>query len=233
METSILIRRHIFALPADVIFTTRDLLSYGSRASIDQTLYRYVKSQVIVRLARGVFVRPKSAVACNFSLKSSATGEFTVGKKVHSVLEIAHAKAKAFGREIAKCGKDIACQFGWLDEALESNQRQKRHDKEFVFSVSGRTSSFRIGDVSVRLQGVCKRKMQLTESQVGQYVLALWTLGKFDCLEFLDKATKQLTRKDRHEIRSIARHVPGWLLKNWVTCQYNYVSLPKLAESFT
>jgi hypothetical protein len=82
MWTATFIRRHIFSLPADQPFTTRDCLIYGVRAAVDQTLYRLVKKGTIRRLARGIFVRDE--------------------RKYFSVFEIASIKAEAFGRKILK-----------------------------------------------------------------------------------------------------------------------------------
>ncbi|MBI4533459.1 MAG: type IV toxin-antitoxin system AbiEi family antitoxin domain-containing protein, partial [Candidatus Melainabacteria bacterium] len=57
MFTSSFIKRHIYRLPLDKIFSTRDFLIYGSRTAVDQTLAKLVKKGMIIRLARGVFVK--------------------------------------------------------------------------------------------------------------------------------------------------------------------------------
>jgi hypothetical protein len=51
------INRHIQKLPDTEIFTTRHMLIYGIRSSVDSVLSRLVRSGRIHRLARGVFVR--------------------------------------------------------------------------------------------------------------------------------------------------------------------------------
>ena len=73
------IQRHIRMLPARQIFTTREVLIYGTRTAVDSALSRMVEREVIARLARGVFVRDDSAEP--------------------TVAEIASAKAKAYGKE--------------------------------------------------------------------------------------------------------------------------------------
>jgi hypothetical protein len=80
MWTAASIRRHIFSLPADKPFTTRDCLTYGIRSVVDQTLYRLVKNGTIRRLGRGIFVRDE--------------------RKKFSAFQIAKLKAEAFGRKI-------------------------------------------------------------------------------------------------------------------------------------
>jgi hypothetical protein len=54
------IHLHIMRLPMTQIFTTRELLQYGTRGAVDQALYRMVESGFITRLARAVFVRDAS-----------------------------------------------------------------------------------------------------------------------------------------------------------------------------
>lgn len=74
------IYRHIRKLEPTQIFTTRDMLIYGSRTAVDSALHRMVKAEFIVRLARGVFVRDAS--------------------KEPSLFEIAEAKLRAFKAKI-------------------------------------------------------------------------------------------------------------------------------------
>lgn len=77
------VRRQIRRIPSDIIFTTRQLLNYSTRAIVDKTLSNLVKSGHIVRLARGVFIRD--------------------GSNIPSLYQIAYAKARAFGKEITAC----------------------------------------------------------------------------------------------------------------------------------
>jgi hypothetical protein len=51
------IRRHINSIPPTEIFTTRHMLIYAPRKSVDSALWRMVKNKEIYRLARGVFVK--------------------------------------------------------------------------------------------------------------------------------------------------------------------------------
>ncbi|MBY0547278.1 MAG: hypothetical protein K2W95_08280, partial [Candidatus Obscuribacterales bacterium] len=51
------IRRFLTTIVEGAIFSTRDLLSLGSRAAIDSALSRMVASGIIVRLASGLFLK--------------------------------------------------------------------------------------------------------------------------------------------------------------------------------
>ena len=52
--TSTFVRRHVNCLPPDVLFSTRELLQYGKRSAVDQSLSRLVKRGDIIRLTRGI-----------------------------------------------------------------------------------------------------------------------------------------------------------------------------------
>ena len=47
------IQRFISALPKNRIFTTREVLIFGTRGAVDRALGRLVKTERIVRLATG------------------------------------------------------------------------------------------------------------------------------------------------------------------------------------
>ena len=89
MATSSYVRRHINRLAPNVIFATRDLLSYGKRASIDQALCRLVKRGYIIRLAHGLFRREGS------------------NAPLPPILEVAKYKAAAFGKIIIADNNNI------------------------------------------------------------------------------------------------------------------------------
>lgn len=85
------IYRHIRQMPATKLFTTREMLIYGTRSAVDAALHRMVKSGFIYRLARGVFVRDAS---CKPSL-----------------LQIVEAKARAFKVRIEKHAETLLREF--------------------------------------------------------------------------------------------------------------------------
>jgi hypothetical protein len=86
-----LIRRHINSISPTEIFTTRHMLIYGLRKTIDSALSRMVADKYIHRLARGVFVK---------SLSGNPTLE-----------QIVQAKVKAFSGKIAIHAKKILSLF--------------------------------------------------------------------------------------------------------------------------
>ena len=61
VSTAELIRRKIEELPAGQPFTPAAFLSIAERSSVDKTLGRLVRSGVLIKPTRGVFVRPKES----------------------------------------------------------------------------------------------------------------------------------------------------------------------------
>jgi hypothetical protein len=178
------IRRHIIQLDPEKLFTTRELLKYGPRNAIDQTLWRLVKNGSIIRLARGVFVR--------------ASRTFTSP----SPRAVAEAKAKGFGKEIVTHGAVLVNQLN-----LDAYPSDKN-----VFCVNGSSSSFRYGKITIYFRKASKRKIKLGDTRAGHAIRALWHLGKEMVDHYaIMKATREFMRTDRVEARQSAQWQPAWL----------------------
>ena len=123
MFTAARIRQLINGIRRGQLFTSRQFLFYGSRGAVDQTLYSMVKAREIIRVARGVFMKK--------------------GSPEPSALAVARVKAEAFGKRIFKHGADAASALGFPVEANQSP----------TFACTGRSSSFRFGDLVISLRG--------------------------------------------------------------------------------
>src|ERR1700679_2928088 len=55
-STASMVRKHLFD-PSNKVTTRRDLLSYGTGGAVDQILFRLVRDGLLIRVARGVYVR--------------------------------------------------------------------------------------------------------------------------------------------------------------------------------
>lgn len=181
------IRRHVWELPIGQLCATRDFLTYGSRGAVDQALSRLVKSGILIRVARGVFIRE--------------------GSIMPSAMEVARAKARAFGKEIARHAADLAKELG-LTNVVSQVQR---------FAVNGRSSSFLLGAARIFLKGTSMRKMRLANSRAGDAIRALWHLGYCDP-QHIYLATSDFTREDRNEFRRLVAWMPTWLAQVCRSC---------------
>jgi len=185
------IRRFVFKFPLDKIFTTRDCLKFGLRRAVDSALFRLVEEGIIIRLARGVFIRDGSDL------------------KAIGAWKVAEAKARAFGKEIAGHGAKIAMELGLIP--------QSRTPMKFYVS-GGHSSSFRFGKVVIYFKGVSAKRMGIAYSKAGKAVRALWHLGRRNFTPNLLQAAKVgLRRSDEDELRESIRWMPAWLADRIVT----------------
>jgi hypothetical protein len=190
-------------LKEDQLFTTRDLLSYGNRAAIDQVLYRMVKLEILTRLARGVFIK--------------------YGAPLPTKYEIAKVKAEAFGKKIYKHCSELAdllneytagadwSPFG-MKERDKFKQTSDTTGNELILATSGCSSSFKCGNITIKFKSIAKRKLLTGESRAGILVRSIWHL-RIDSLikDTWRHAFHMLDRFDIQEIIRHKRHLPGWL----------------------
>ncbi len=181
-----MIKRYINLLPEGQIFTTRDVLQFGMRAAVDKALQRLILKDFIVRLARGVFVKERSR------------------RSIYSDLEIAHAKAAAFGRRILLAPINV------VDDPRSRNYGEPICNQTFY--IDGHTSSFKIGDKTITLKHSAPRKLRMTSTKAGEVARALWNLGERVANDNLIRGAKLLFRRDDPSVfRKNIRWMPAWL----------------------
>lgn len=184
MWTSSHIRKFVFDLQKGVIFSTRELLNFGTRAAVDQCLCRMVKNGDIRRLAWGLFMRDD------------------FGVPMPSSFAVATEKAKAFGRQIVSDGADAAKHLGL----------KPCGNRRTTYATNGRSSSFKYKNIRIYFKGISARKMSLGDNAVGLAIKALWRLGKQHCQpKHIELATLNFDWMER-ELFSLSQHLmPGWL----------------------
>jgi len=185
MSTTARIRDFIKKLDRDTIFTTRDLLTFGTRSSVDNAVYNLVNREEMVRIIPGVFSLPGS-------------------KRKLSLKELAIIKAKSFGHRIIKHASEIASDLGLASSRVPDN--------EVWFATSGSKSAFKFGSIKIRFKPTCARKMRLGDTRAGQVIRALNYIG---WRKVTDKtvalATVDLSGRTRRRLQSLASMMPAWL----------------------
>lgn len=185
MSTTARIRDFIKKLDRDTIFTTRDLLTFGTRSSVDNAVYNLVNREEMVRIIPGVFSLPGS-------------------KRKLSLKELAIIKAKSFGHRIIKHASEIASDLGLASSRVPDN--------EVWFATSGSKSGFKFGSIKIRFKPTCARKMRLGDTRAGQVIRALNYIG---WRKVTDKtvaiATVDLSGRTRRRLQSLASMMPAWL----------------------
>ncbi len=184
--TTLHIRMHINALADHAVFVTRDCLIYGTRNAVDIALSRMVKSKVIMRLTNGVFLK------INPLLKL----------KLPSILEVAHIKARAFGKKIFDHGAQLAHKLRLVEQGHPGP----------TYITDGPTSSFLYGETRIYFKGAAPRKVNLGGKEQGPLINALWYAGKRRVTgTTLPAATAHLGRVERHQLRKSPHLMPIWL----------------------
>jgi Family of unknown function (DUF6088) len=187
MRTINLIRAHINRLGPDAIFTSRDFLCYGKRSTIDSAVNRLIKKEMIVRVARGVFVR--------WSVK-------VMKGALPSALEVARAKCLGFGKAVFIHKKDAALQLGLVASGNESP----------TFSTLGNNTSFQYGEQRIRLVRVSPKDAKMADGFAGILIRALKQVGyhKEIASTLCEILGKTYRRTDRKEAKLAAAYLPSW-----------------------
>ncbi|MFH1261896.1 MAG: DUF6088 family protein [Pseudomonadota bacterium] len=169
-------------------FVSSEFLSLGTRAVVDQTLSRLVRSGKIRRLSRGVFIRP-------------AQNPY-VGEVMPGVREIAERLAKQRGYRIQEHGSEIARKFGLSTQmAMQS-----------IFLTNGPSRKIRMGNGEIQLKHVAERKLGPKNSKAGEVISLLWYLGKEAVGEgVLAKVKSRLSEEQLREVEEAIPSMPTWM----------------------
>src|ERR1700719_2750934 len=133
MWTASKIRRFVFRLAKGQMFASMELVHMGPRYMIDHTTSMLVRAGIILRLARGVFVRNDA------------------GLTLPSREEVAVYKANVFAKRIFVHGATAAARLGL----------KKADPTRTIFATNGCTSSFGCLGERVYFQGLSPRKVGL------------------------------------------------------------------------
>ncbi|AEK57400.1 DUF6088 family protein [Acidithiobacillus caldus] len=187
-KTALRIRKHIEAIPVGEPFTPTAFLGYGTRASVDQTLSRLAKAGWIERVTRGVFVRPE-------------INRF-VGKVMPEPLKVAETVAKTTGAVVQVHGA----------EAARRLELTTQVPTQSVFVTSGPSKRIRVGEMEIRLQHVCQRKLTLAGRPAGLALAAMWYLGKREVTPALvEKIRRKLGPSEFEMLKSATSSMPAWM----------------------
>ena len=155
MSTARAVRAGVRKLPEGKPFTRERFLEHGSRSAVDRTLSRLAGRGEIQRVARGVFVRPR-------------TSRF-VGAVAPDILEVVEAIAGNNGETVQVHGAEGARRFGLSTQVPTAP----------VFHTSASSRTIRIANIAVRMVHTSnRRRLQFAGEAAGAALAALWYLGK-------------------------------------------------------
>lgn len=167
-----------------------------ARAAVDQALCRLASTGKIVRITRGVYVRPEK-------------NRF-LGQILPTPFKVVEAIAKKTNEVIQVSGAEAARQFGLSTQV----------PAQPIFLTTGQSRSFQMGSLEVTLKHVSRKKIPFPESNVGLAILALWYLGKkLATTQIIKKIESKLTAQEFEKFTSSRKQMPAWMSD--VVLQYN------------
>lgn len=170
------------------VFVTREFLTLGSRAAVDEALSRMAKEGAVRRLARGLYDYPRLHP--------------DLGPIPADPDAVAAALARKAGSRLQSAGARAANALGL------STQVAARP----VYLTDGRARTVRVGGQTIELRHASPRAMAGAGRTEGTVIQALRHLG----LGNIDPATierlrQALTAREKAALRREALNAPGWL----------------------
>jgi hypothetical protein len=188
MKTTYQVQQSVQKKPRGQPFTASAMLQYGTRAAVDQALCRLASSGKVVRLTRGVYVRPEENRFVGQVLPEPLKVAEVIAKKTHGIVQVS--------------GVEAARQFGFTTQV----------PAQPVFLTTGHPRKFQIGNLTVNLKHVSRKKLPFPESKVGVAILALWYLGKQQVnSKTIEIIKKKLTPKEFEKFISATEYMPAWM----------------------
>ena len=189
MSTARTIRTGIRKLPKGKPFTSARFLEHGSRGTVDRTLSRLAARGEIQRLARGVFVRPR-------------TNRF-VGTVLPDILEVVEAIARSNGETVQIHGAEAARRLKLSTQVPTAP----------VFHTNASSRTIRIANVAVRMVHTSnRRRLQFAGEAAGAALAALWYLGEKNVTPKTVAAIEAaLGPAEFQRLRSA--DLPAWMIK--------------------
>lgn len=203
-DVSSSLRRYINMAPDGTIFTTAELRTLGKRKAVDKFMSRAAAADLLFRLARGVYLKPRSDAP----------------DWRPSIEEIVMAKVRAFQRDVvpSPSNEPLLQKVSQHDQA---NNPMSSAEGEIHLDTNGNTSSFRLyNGLVVKLKHIAMRKFDLAQSSIGRKLRDLWAsveaLNPSNLMQF----SQSLGREERRDVKVLLPLLPHWLsevlVSSWI-----------------
>jgi hypothetical protein len=173
------------------VWSAKDLLDLGARASVDQALHRLALAGKIRKVARGLYDYPQTSAL--------------VGKRAPAAHAVAKAAARARGAQARPTGAVAANALGL------STQVPARAE----YITDGPARQISIGGRHIKLKRVSPARFVLPAG-AGALMEALRYLGRDAVGKLTDadiqRVSKALDAADIRKLRSAMYHAPDWML---------------------
>lgn len=180
---------HAQRCPEGVPIAAKGLLHLGSRAAVDQALSRLAREGRLLRIGRGLYVRPI---------------ETKFGTRAPAVEKVVEAVAGLLGENVASSGAAAANALGLTTQVPVRT----------VYLTSGRSRKLCLGKQTVELKHAPRWQLALAHRPAGEAVRALVWLGPDKAKEASQKLRRTLPQGARKELASILHVLPTWLVQS-------------------
>lgn len=190
MKVAALIRQHVGLAQEGVLFRAALFLEHGSRAAVDQALSRLARAGVLVRVARGLYLRPKH-------------NRF-VGLVLPQPGQVAEAFANLSGARVEVQGAEAARRLGLSTQV----------PLQPIFVTSGPAKRLRLGALEVVLRHAAPGRLNFAGTPVGLALAALRYLGRGAVNQnALETAHRRLPPGALDALAEKQPGVPAWLAR--------------------
>jgi Family of unknown function (DUF6088) len=176
-------------LPEGALISAKELLHLGSRAAVDQALKRLEARNELMRLVRGVYVRP---VKTRFGVRAPAAERVVEG--------IAATRAET----VVAHGAAAANSLGLTTQV----------PTKLVFLTSGKSRQLKLGALVVEMKHAPQWMLLPSQRAAGEAVRALAWIGQRGAPQALETLKKKLSKTTVEELIALRPALPGWLSKS-------------------
>jgi hypothetical protein len=177
------------SLPEGALISAKELLHLGSRAAVDQALRRLEQRKELMRLSRGVYVRP---VETRFGTRAPAV------EKVIASIAASHAET------IANHGAAAANALGLTTQV----------PTKVVYLTSGPNRSLHLGAQVVEMKRAPTWMLLASHRAAGEAVRALAWIGRHGVSEALGKLKQTLPFSTIEELVAVRPALPSWMAES-------------------
>lgn len=177
---------YIAKTPEGVPVTAKELLHLGTRAAVDQTLSRLVRRGGLIRVGRGLYVRP-------------IEGRFGVRPPVPAM--VVQAIAEQRGESVVPHGAAAANELGLTTQVPVRE----------VYLTSGPTRKLKLGSQVVELCHAPVWQLALPGRKGGALIRALAWLGPEQAGNAIEAVRGKLLESERSAVLELRRILPTWL----------------------
>jgi len=173
------IAAHVAQSPEGMPISAKGLLALGNRAAVDQALSRLARRGTLIRIRRGIYVRP---IATRF------------GRRAPSIGRLIERFARERGVTIARHGSAAANELGLTTQVPVRS----------VYLTSGRSGRLKLGAQTIELQHAPSWQLSKPGKRAGEAIRAIAYLGP----ERVGDVLARLTKSERREVAALCPQLP-------------------------